>query len=327
VKTHFTGGEWSDYDVSNVVSHLLDFYSPSCFYQADTGNKPLVFCQPLDTSGTVPFNFMGYNLYHNGWLVAFIPSTATSYSPEWNSPVNISYYLTAVYDLAPYGFPGETGEATGLYANYRLRYGYALDFLEQWNTGTFGTNNWTTDGDNWSVNAQQGNPGPTAQFTGDPVQENYSMSLESYPFLADSLSAGQLFLDFDIKLNISYPPRTEYMDVQVWDWQSQVWTTINTYLNDYSGFFWISEHLDITDYAMNEVFKIRFLAQGESTGNFLSWLIDNIHVYRDCEEPYNLELTVAGNGLNLTWNGIQYDQWIHWDDGIYSGVSIGTSRK
>jgi hypothetical protein len=325
IKTHFTSGEWSDYDVSNVVSHLLDFYSPSCFYQADTGNRPLIFCQPLDTSGTVPFNFIGYNLYQDGSLVTFIPSSATSYSPDWISPVSTSYDLIAVYDLTYYGFPGETGESSGLSANYKLRYGYALDFQEQWNTGTFGTNNWSANGVNWSITDQNGQPSPCVQFTWDPIQENYSVSLESYPFLADSMSAGQIFLDFDIKLSNANASGTEFMSAEVWDWESLSWYTAKTYKNDYGSFDWVSEHLDISDYAMNEVFKIRFMAQGESSLNLVWWLIDNIHVYRHCNEPYNLELMENEEGIQLKWDGVEYDQWIHWDDGIYSGTSIGTT--
>ena len=72
--------------------------------------------------------------------------------------------------------------------------GFPLPFLEQWNLGTFETNNWSIDGENWSINWQEGQPGPSAEFTWDPIQTDYQVALESYPLLADSLTEGQIWL-------------------------------------------------------------------------------------------------------------------------------------
>jgi len=322
VKSHYPSG-LSEAECTTFTSVYL--YPPSCFYQADTGNQPLIICPPLDSTGAVPFNFMGYNLHLNGSFITFLPSSTTTYDPEWPSPIHTDAELTGVFDLTPFGFPGETGESMPQWTNYIMRWGYPLDFLENWSLGNFDENNWTAEGPNWSITGQVGNPSPAAEFTWDPIQNDYSMSLESYPFLADSMFAGQIYLDFDIKLDAVMPTGNEFLFVQVWNWESQAWSTAKTYLNDYGSFGWVSEHLEITDYAINKVFKIRFTAQGESSVNLLWWLVDNIHVYRDCNEPYNLDVMGSYNGIQLTWDGIEYDQWIHWDDGVYSGTSIGTS--
>jgi len=326
VKSHYPSG-LSQPECATFTSYYL--YPPSCFYQADTGNLPLIICPPLDSTGAIPDNFLGYNLYRDGSFVEFLPPSTTSYDPNWPLPCMSDYGLTAVYDLTDYGFPGETGESMAWLTEYILRYGFPLDFLEPWNFGTFETNNWTIDGPNWSVNGQTGHPAPSAEFSWDPVQTDYSISLESYPFLADSMIEGQIYLDFDIKLDDIIASGSEFLSVQVWNWESQEWATAETFSNDEGSFSWISEHLDITDYAMNQVFKIRFAAQGENSVDILSWFIDNIHVYRTCYPPINLisEWLEHNFILELTWEnptGVEpQDQWIHWDDGLSTGISIG----
>jgi hypothetical protein len=224
VRTHFTGGEWSDYDVSNVVSHRGD--------------------------------------------------------------------------------------------------GLPLPFLEQWNLGNFETNNWSPDGLNWSISGQAGNPIPAAEFYWEPVQTDYFLTLESYPLLADLLAVGQIYLDFDIRLNNLVTTGTEHLLVQVWNWESQAWTTVHAFSNEEGSFGWVSEHLDITELAMHQVFKVRFAATRENSANILRWNIDNIHVYRTCSPPLNLTANKYGGfpGMFIIeWERpvgeTPPDQWIHWDDG------------
>ncbi len=209
--------------------------------------------------------------------------------------------------------------------------GIPLPFLEQWNSGTFGTNNWTHEGENWSISWQEGQPDPSAEFTWDPIQHDYLISLESYPLLADSMTEGQIYLDFDLKLDNFNPTGTEEMLVQVWNLDSLEWATVNTYSNQEGSFDWTPEHIDITNQAMQTVFKIRFAAQGEYSVNLVSWFIDNIHVYRVCKAPD--ELTVGFDfwyqGIALNWSDPYGpdNQWIHWDDGVNSGNSIGTGSE
>ena len=77
---------------------------------------------------------------------------------------------------------------------------------------------------------------------------------------------------------------------------------------------------------MGHIFKVRFSAKGVNSINIVSWFIDNIHVYRDCSPPENLNAHLDESGMNLSWDypsgtGFE-DQWIHWDDGEVSGNSI-----
>ncbi|MCU0369800.1 MAG: T9SS type A sorting domain-containing protein, partial [Bacteroidales bacterium] len=165
-----------------------------------------------------------------------------------------------------------------------------------------------------------------------PIQAGYQIALESYPLLADSLTAGQLWLDFDLRLENYHPTGTEQMLVQVWNWESQVWSTVSTYSNIDGSFDWVSEHLEITDQVMGSVFKIRFAAKGENSLNILGWYVDNIHAYRACNPPLNLDANLIQNPLFtmiLNWEapeGTSNDQWIEWDDGVnYSAVGVGAA--
>ena len=247
VKAHYPSS-LSTAEPVTFISYYL--YPPSCFYLADTGNFPYVMCPPLDSTGTIPPGFMAYNLYRDGDFLATIPYNLPPPPPYWDyglQPGIYQYELTAVYDLTSYGNPGETGESMGLFFERILRYGCPLPFLEQWNLGTFETNNWLTDGSNWSINGQQGNPDPSAEFSWDPILTNYESSLTSYPLLADSLTEGRIYLDFDIKLSSVVPTGNELMLVQVWNWESQLWVTADSLSNVDGSFDWMSEHLDITD--------------------------------------------------------------------------------
>ncbi len=325
VRAHYTSGLSSPVTDTVFCEYL---YPPSCFYQADTGNMPLIMCPPMDSTGNIPPNFLGYNLYLNMEFIEFIPFPSIPPPPpaEWLQPGIYQYTITAVYDLTPYGYPGETGESMPLATVVVIRFGYPLPFLEQWNLGTFEINNWSIDGSNWSINGNEGNPDPCAEFTWDPIQTDYFISLESYPLLADTLTEGQIYLDFDLKLDNYLATGTEEMLLQVWNWDSQDWTTVKAYSNEEGSFDWISEHLDITNDVMQTVFKIRFVAQGEYSLNLLSWFVDNIHVYRTCNPPENLEANMDWNGMHLSWEkpaGTGFEeQWIHWDDGEVSGNSV-----
>ncbi|MCU0369799.1 MAG: T9SS type A sorting domain-containing protein [Bacteroidales bacterium] len=329
VKTHFTSGVWSDYDASNVVSHGLDFYPPSCFYQSEDGEY-LVVCPPLDTLGNVPENLLGLNLYRDGEFIAyypFLPVPDTLGIELDLLPGMYAFAAHAVYDLTPFGYPGETSQSDIVTTGCFIRYGFALDFLESWYGGNLETNNWTVETPNWQVSGIEGNPAPSAEFSREPVQENYSIALESFPFLADSMTEGQIRLDFDIMLDDATGGGTEFLLVQVWNWENRYWSTVKTYVNETGRFDWMSEHLDITEHAMNQVFRVRFVAGGEDSQNLYGWYLDNIHVFRFCTSPVSLTAYGGFDGIRLDWNGIEKNKWIQWDDGENSMMGIGTGAS
>jgi len=254
------------------------------------------------------------------------------YVEENLQPGIYQYSVTAVYDLAPYGFPGETGESMHEGpAEVIVEYCYELEFLETWSMGNFDNNNWLTDGSNWTINGQAGHPMPAAEFTWDPILTDYSLALESYPMCAYGMTEGIIWLDYDLKLDAVQPTGEEMLNVQIWNWDSKVWSTVATYSNADGSFTWMSEHLNIRAQAINKVFRVRFQAAGVNSINILSWFVDNIHIYRTCEGITGLTADAINNGtgygMKLDWiapDDGSIDEWIHWDDGVNGGNSIGT---
>ena len=286
--------------------------------------------------GGLPENLLGYNVYRDMEFVAYTPHTPEGemvhqgYIEESLLPGIYQYSVTAVYDLAPYGYPGQTGESMHEGpAEVVVDFCYDLEFMETWALGNFDDNNWTNDASNWSINGQYGNPSPAAEFTWDPILTDYAVGLESYPLCAVGLTEGKIWLDFDLKLDAVQPTGEEMLHVQVWNWESQAWSTVAEYSNIDGSFTWMSEHLNIKAHAMNKVFKVKFHAMGTNSINILSWFVDNVHIYRTCDAPTDLTAAAvwAQQGIVLNWTEPESDNidaWIHWDDGVNSGNSIGT---
>jgi hypothetical protein len=330
VKEHYEGGGASDYVISNIAGHFdsIACIPPSCFYQADTGSMPIIICPPLDSTGNVPFNFLGYYIYLDGEEIEVLSPGAVSYQPDCTSPCKRDYGITAVYDLSPFGFPGEYVESEEIHTDYIIRYGTSLPFLENWNYGNFETNNWSVDSTNWSISGLTGHPVPSATFTWDPIQTDYELSLESYPLLADSLFNGLIWLDFEIKLSAFLFTGEEKMFVQVWNWEDQVWNTVDSITNADGSFDWMAEHIDITAYALGQLFKVRFQATGANSLDIVGWYIDNIHVYRVCKAPKDLyDPNTQMGGIEMSWmDPFDFEQWLHWDDGTnYNAFGTGNS--
>ena len=213
--------------------------------------------------GQLPANLLGYNVYRDSDFVAYTDHVGDMepqhYIDENLSPGIYQYTVTAVYDLSVYGFPGETGESMEEGpAEVIVDYCYDLEFMETWELGNFDANNWTADGANWTVNGQVGNPAPAAEFTWDPIQTEYELGLESYPLCAVGMTEGKIWFDFDVKLEAFQPTGEEFLNAQIWNWESQAWTTVASYSNVDGSFSWTSEHINIKSYAMDKVFKIRF---------------------------------------------------------------------
>ncbi len=65
--------------------------------------------------------------------------------------------------------------------------------------------------------------------------------------------------------------------------------------------------------------------QGKYSPDISGRLIGNIRADRSCEAPDSLEVQGTFDGIRLDWAGVDDNLWIHWDDGEYSGISIGNN--
>jgi hypothetical protein len=280
------------------------------------------------TGGGTPDNFIGYNLYRDMDNLAYIPWAGedTTYYFDYDLlPLCYDYSVTAVYDLTPYGFPGETGESIHEGPiEICVEYGWPLAFMEDWSTGSFDPNLWD-HGDNWRVNGQYGNPMPSAEFTWDPVLNDYRSALTSYaidgkyhPGTEDEYIDGRIWFDFDLKLDDNTTSGNEVLNVAVWE--NGTWHQIASFNNAEGSFDWTMYHFEITDYAFGEIFRVRFQAEGFNSQNILSWFVDNIHIYRQCDAPTELVATAEDEDeVFLTWHapegggGAPGGEWLTYD--------------
>jgi hypothetical protein len=256
---------------------------------------------------TLPFNLYGYNIYRDDVFLYYKIQEGgwepQEYVDQEMEPGIYSYKLSAVYDLEPYGFPGETGESMKIGPEIvTVDYCNELEFYETWDVGSFGLNSWKTDGPNWKVSGQTGNPAPVAEFNSTPAQTDYEISLESYPLCAVGLTEGSIWLDFDLAMYAFNPTGVEYLQVQVWGWDNKQWATVSEYANTSGGFDWTIQRINLGELALDKVFKIRFRAIGSNSLDVRGWFVDNIHIYRICAAPENLAIDPGFyEGVRLTW--------------------------
>jgi len=240
-----------------------------------------------------PVGLVGFNLYQDDVQIAQIPYEGQGIY-DWIydtvrglAPGDYVFGVTAEYELTHYGFPGEIKESLRDFSDtVHVAYGTVIPFLEDFSSGNFENNGWQVSRSNWQISTEQGSPAPAAQFSGEPLLENnYSSTLTSYPMRADQLTEGLLYLDVDIRLDDINATGLEMLDVDVFDGNS--WHTMVSMANE-GSFDFVTQHLDITEYGMGEILKIRFNAHGQHSTDMNSWFVDNISVYRVCESISDL---------------------------------------
>jgi hypothetical protein len=306
---------------------ITAFAQPGSYYPppsaVDYHNDTLTIFPPDSLPGG-PVVLLGYNIYvdsvfYDNFTVSNPEDTVDYFlDHETLLPGSREFCVYTVYNQ----WISESTCDTSI-----IIYGTELPFLEDWSSGNFEEQQWISTSGNWVISTGEGNPAPAAEFTGYPAKSDYSMSLESYPINAVGMTEGKIWLDFNLKLDDIQSTGNEWLRAQVWNWSNQVWTTVAEYRNDDGSFTWTSEHINIKARAMNKVFRVRFQASGVNSADIQGWIVDNIHIYRKCDGPSNLELNEHLDYNELQWygpDGCVIDEWIHWDDGVNSGNSIGT---
>jgi len=88
----------------------------------------------------------------------------------------------------------------------------------------------------------------------------------------------------------------------LWEWEKKEWTTVREFHNGMGNFDWTLFSVDISEQALNKVFKIRFMASGKNSIDIRGWFLDNIHVFRTCQAPGQLVVDPYYNdGIRLNW--------------------------
>jgi len=277
--------------------------------QADTIITPtsgaimLTWAEPLSADSSLQY----YQVYRDFTVLTVVPKTQLSYLDANLTPGTYCYYVTAVYDMTSIGFPGIFGESDSSNIVCRtIVYGKKLPFFEDFSSNSFNTENWLP-GENWVVDSTSDNPVPAAQFYWEPLLVNYSSDLESCYFnvLNDSISMPHRFmLDFDSKLEDQLATGTEKLSIEIN--VGDDWTTLKEYSNTHD-FDWLHESIDITAFALQSPFKLRFRAWGNSSDAIKYWSIDNVAIFVQIENAIPLTLIAstaptATNDVLLNWN-------------------------
>jgi hypothetical protein len=257
--------------------------------------------------GATPSTLMGYNIYRDGSLVAYVPKPALEYYDLYLNPAEYCYDITAVYDLEPYGFPaGSTDESLeeGT-ACVDINYGIFIPWTEDWSTAAFTYNNWSFDPaqGHWRISNMVGNQVPAVEFNWAAPETDYSYAIVSYALNASIYDCSDIYLDFDLKLDDRNSTSAEFLTVDVY-WDGN-WHKVAEYKNE-ASFDWDTKHIDITSTA-GKALKVRFVAHGDNTADILGWFIDNISVYPKAHPASNLDATSSypANGdanIVLSWN-------------------------
>ncbi len=272
-------------------------YPPLNFYTEYTYNTDEVkvnWTPPYIVSLDTNSNLLGFTVYVDNTAVLDVPYQGEPFGDTLSVIIDSltngihRFKANAYYELSNFGFPGDTGVSSFTdTTTENVVYGFGLPFFEGWNIPDFQTNTWqrTQNGAEWIIDVNEGNPKSSAALSLIPDSGEYSAILTSYPINASNYSNVKIYLDFDLDLEIHTATSYDFLEVQVFN--GTRWVTTSTY-NSSNAYSFAYQHFDITDDALNRVFKIRFSAHGpnSSTGNI--WRIDNIHVYYVCFPPQNL---------------------------------------
>lgn len=294
----------SGYSVKNCTQFTSEFLYPprNLTATAIENTVNLVWLKPRQPDSITPPGLTGYNIYRNTSLIHVIhdPDSLDYYDINLE-PGAYQYEVSATYDLTGYGFPGEVDESMKAGpVTVILNYGRSLPFSEPWDQTSFSYNEWRFEPSqgNWIIAVTEGSPPPAAKFNWEPIQTDYTYSLESPVLDATPFECAGIWLDFDLKLADRNANIEEKLCVEVY--YNTVWHKMTEYLNA-GSFDWQAKKIDISAVAQ-QAFRVRFRATGANSSNLFGWLIDNIHIYPVCFPAQNLEGEALGNDVLLTWS-------------------------
>ncbi len=285
---------------------------------------------PWPDGDSIPENLIGFNLYKNGEWVEYVEYWGgdTIYSNNWVyyslMPGTYNFSVTAVYDLSPYGFPGDEDESLeDGPIPIVVSYGFSLPFTEDWESGDFEENDWEVQCDNWSVMDEEGNPEPGAVFSGEPFLEYYDCGIVTYPINGLEITDGKFHIDFDLKLEVNEPAPNEKLMVRIW--ANGEWFWLDSF-DAGESFDWTSVHIE-TDEHLGSDFRIGFFCKGNNSTLIDKWQIDNIEITHECTAPdeiFSDILTVNEEYaiIELEWN-YWFPGWYWWmsyNDGSFENA-------
>lgn len=257
----------------------------------------------------------GFNIYRDGLLINASPVATYAYLDQGLSTGIYEYAVQPLY----YSTTGDL--STSVLAEILPPPNpFVLPFTEDWASADFATNMWTPEGSNWLINSTTGSPAPSVSFSWSPQVLDYSIPLTSYEF--DATGIDNVQFSFDLFLN-NYSIDAE--NAMMWEiWDGSTWNLLGGYSSLDDDLDWSRFSYDISAYASNRIFKIRFIASGEDSYEINYWYIDNITV---AELPTTVnpvtDLSIANDGttVTLSWTAVPGASWymIYASEDPYTG--------
>ncbi len=281
---------------------LDTLYPPTNFTGSAVENSSyLTWQKPQKPDGTTPAGLLGYYIYRLGTLIFYINNAETLFCYDYDlDPGTYVYTIKANYDLTYYGSPGQYGTSPAAGPiTVVLATCCGLPFYEPWDQGTFTFNAWkfVPSQLNWSVQTSQGNPAPTAIFSGNPGLQNYEVTMRTLQHDATPWLCINMYLEFDYQLADLTSSGTEKLTAgYIMD---SVWYPVFEISNTGST-GWIHQKIDISQVYGN-VFKTGFMASGANSTNFEKWSVDNIMVYGVCKGPVDCDYSRSGHTVHVFW--------------------------
>jgi len=254
-------------------------------------------------NGNVDRVLRGFNVYRDGVQINSAIVAAYTYLDEGLAADTYDYAAQAVHYSANGPISGTIPVTVDPPADP-----IALPFLEDWESASYETNLWSIGSTNWVMDSITGNPAPSASFSWSPRVYDYNSILASYEFDATGIASVQL--SFDLNLN-NYD--TDAENTMTWEvWNGTTWNTLGSYSSLDDDLGWTTYAYDISAYAANRVFKIRFVAAGEDSYSINYWNLDNIYLaFLPATMDPITDLSVSTDGLtiDLNWTAVPNATW------------------
>jgi hypothetical protein len=264
-------------------------------------NGYLTWQKPELPNGATPAGILGYYIYRDGIMITYKTGSGNTTHYDYDLPPGTyAYTITAYYDLASYGSPGQFEEsAPAGPISLSSNCDFPFPFNEPWDAGTFSLNGWQFSPSqlNWAISTSGGNPIPAVVFNGTPGVQAYSSRMESHWIYGNPWVCANMFLEFDYKLTDISAGGTEKLTAEYKI--DNIWSPVMEFTNQGST-GWIHQKLDISA-VCGKTFNIGFGVSGTNSANVSSWAIDNIKVYSVCTGPGNCSASRSGNVVHLTW--------------------------
>ena len=268
--------------------------------QNDLRNLPI----EARTTANADRALRGFNIYRDGLQINADIVAAYSYLDEGLAAGTYNYAVQSVH-YSTNGVISGTVPVTILPPAPPI----ALPFTETWDID-FETNMWTAGSTNWAINTSNGAPAPSATFTWNPQVVDYSIALASYEFDATGVNSVQF--SFDLALGNFSLDAENVMSWEIWD--GTIWNTLGSYSSLDDDLGWTRFAYDVSTYASDRIFKIRFVASGEDSYEIDRWYIDNVHVAElptTVDPVTDLGIAQTGTDLVLSWTAITGADWYY----------------